>query len=469
MSSESRAKYLMKNTVIFTLGNLATKLITFFLVPLYTYVLTTEEYGTVDLITTVSMVVAPVLMLNIGESVLRFSLDPNTDKNEVMSVGILCLLVAAVLGIFLIPCGNLIQAHQHFGTCLYLYVLSAAMVQIFLCNLRGQEKLLHFSVGNIINTACVGVLNILFLLYFHFGVYGYLGAYILSNMVTSIYAFSVGRVGKVLRNFHIDRNLLKRMACYSVVLIPNVFMWWIMNSADRIIVTAFLGVAANGVFAISYKIPSLLATISSIFNQAWSYSAIREDESSDKTEYTNRVYHTMFSMILFLASGMLLVVKPFLSIYVAPEFYYAWKYVPFLVIGFVFQSMATFLSTPYTVNFDSKGFLFSAAIGAVVNLVLNFLLVNRMGIHGVALATAISYITVFIYRAIDTRKYLRLQLFDFRTLVLLIIVLVMSGSIYLQGYWCYIALSIEFLVSFFMQLKMIKPMAVRLVSKIQKR
>lgn len=78
----SRNSYLIKNTMIFTLGNLGSKLISFFLIPLYTNALTTTEYGVVDLIATVGTVAAPVLTLNICESVMRFALDKDANKDK---------------------------------------------------------------------------------------------------------------------------------------------------------------------------------------------------------------------------------------------------------------------------------------------------------------------------------------------------------------------------------------------------
>lgn len=109
-------------------------------------------------------------------------------------------------------------------------------------------------------------------------------------------------------------------------------------------------------------------------------------------------------MISLSALGMMMILKPFLKIYVNQAYYTAWEYSPYLIIGFVFQTLGTFLSTPYTVNKDSKGFLFSAVFGAVVNIVLNFLLVFRFGLAGVAAATGASYLAVFLYRARDTKN-----------------------------------------------------------------
>lgn len=67
-----RGKYLAKNTAIFALGNIGTKAISFFMVPLYTQWLVPSDYGVVDLIATVAFVLMPVFTLNIGESVMRF-------------------------------------------------------------------------------------------------------------------------------------------------------------------------------------------------------------------------------------------------------------------------------------------------------------------------------------------------------------------------------------------------------------
>ena len=86
MGSESRNRYLLKNTLIFTLGNIGSRMISFFLIPLYTNVLTTSQYGTVDLITTISTVAGPMLTLNIAESVMRFGLDKDADKEKTHSV-----------------------------------------------------------------------------------------------------------------------------------------------------------------------------------------------------------------------------------------------------------------------------------------------------------------------------------------------------------------------------------------------
>jgi O-antigen/teichoic acid export membrane protein len=240
--------------------------------------------------------------------------------------------------------------------------------------------------------------------------------------------------------------LTKDMLKYSVVLIPNTFMWWIINSSDRIMITAFLGSSANGIFAVSSKIPTLLSTLVTIFNTAWSYSAIKENESKDKDAYANSVYNGMVMLALVIGALMIFVIKPFLSLYVSADYYTAWRYTPYLVVGFVFLSLASFLGTYYTVNKDSKGFLFSSMIAAGCNLALNYFLIPWLGIAGGAIATAISYIIVFIYRAIDTRKYIRITVFSSKQGISSGLLMIMGGAMFAPIIISYVLMSICLIV-----------------------
>lgn len=406
---KNRSKYLLKNTAIFALGSIGTKVISFFLVPLYTNILSTSEYGVVDLVTTICTVLAPILILNINEAIMRFSLDENANTTEIMSVGIMLLGMSFIGGLILIPMASAFPIISEYAAYLYSYTISLAGTQVFLGYLRGTERLVQYSIGNIIHALAIACFNIIELLLLKKGVQGYFIAYIAANIVTIIYSIFAGKVWEPLREFHLNLMLAKEMAKFSVVLIPNTFMWWIMNSSDRIMVTAMVGVAANGIYAISYKVPSLVQTATGIFNQAWSYSAIRENNSEDRDAYSSRVFGGVVAMSSIAGVGLLAVMKPFLRFYVEREYYSAWRYTPFLIVGFVFLTLGTFLSSYYTVNKDSKGFLFSGLTGAVANIILNAMLIPILGVTGAALATCISYTLVFLYRIFDTKKYVHLQ------------------------------------------------------------
>ena len=401
----NRTKYLFKNTIIFTIGNLASKLIAFFLIPLYTNVLTTKEYGTIDLVITICTIAVPILTLNIMEGIMRFNLDEKSNKNKITKIGILILGYGVVIGLILIPISQRFNQISHLSLLIYFYVIASASSQIFLADLRGKELLLQYSIGNVLNTFLIAVLNILFLLIFKLGLLGYLLAYAISNLVISIYAIAVGK-GYLAISENMDIVKMREMLKYSIVLIPNSFMWWIMNSSDHIMVTSMIGVAANGIYAISYKLPTLISTFTGIFNQAWSYSAIKENGSTDEEKYNNSVLNHMISIVMLIGVAMMVIIKPFLKIYVQENYFEAWKYTPFLIIGCVYLTLGTFMSTSYTVHKDSKGYLISGSFGALINIILNFVLIPIIGVYGAAIATCLSYIFVFIFRVFHTRKYI---------------------------------------------------------------
>ena len=429
----NRNKYLIKNTLLFTLGNLGSKLITFFLIPLYTNTLSTTQYGTIDLVATVSTVAIPILTINICESVMRFALDKDADQKQITQIGTYIFLCACLFGLLIIPICTLFNQISSYAGLTYFYVISLAASQLYLCDLRGKELLLYYSIGNVLHTLLIAVFNIMFLLIFKMEIKGYLLAFIIANLIISLYALIVGKGYKSFTLQRINKKLLVSMSKYSIVLIPNSFMWWIMNSSDRIMVSSMVGIAANGIYAVSYKIPTLVSTLTSIFNQAWSYSAIREDGACDEELYNNRIFKMLIGIVMLIGIGILTFVKPFLSIYVSEEFFSAWKYTPFLIIGYVYLTLGSFMATSYTVHKDSFGYLFSGMFGAVFNIVLNFALIPLIDVYGAAIATCISFFLVFIFRLIHTRKYIKYKIGNIEFISGSIILILCSAVIYLNN------------------------------------
>lgn len=438
MKKKSRNNYLIKNTIIFAIGNFGSKLITFFLVPLYTNILTLSEYGTIDLINVISTVIIPLITLNISEAILRYSMDTEVDKDKVLNIGITIFATASLLGILSYPILSIFYREAKALILIILFTLTAMSSHILLYSLRGREKLIDYSIISILQTFFIAFFNILFLVKFKAGINGYVLAYIFSNLITSFMCLAKLNIFKILKNFCFDKKIAKEMIKYSIILIPNSLMWWIMNSLDRVMVTSMISIDANGIYAVSYKIPTIVITVTSIFNQAWMFSAVKEKESKDKTEYTNKIYSALFYTIVTISIGLLLILKPLLKVYVGNEFYSAWKYTPVLIIGTVFLTLGTFISNEYTAHKDSMGFLKSSSIGAIVNLILNFISIPLIGIQGAAIATCISYICVYTYRIVDTRKYLKLKFLDYPKIFSIIFLVLSALFVYINNSISYI-------------------------------
>lgn len=430
---KSRDKYLLKNTAIFTIGNLGSKIITFFLIPLYTNALSADQYGTVDLIVTICTVLVPIVTLNICESVMRFALDANADRKQISHIGQLVYIFSLIVALLVVPLFKLLSGIGDYAVYTYLYIVTFAASQLFLCDLRGKELLLQYSIGSILETLLICIFNIFFLIILKMEIKGYLLAYILAYTITALYAFVVGKGYYAFGVKIKDKNLIWDMIKYSIVLIPNSFMWWIINSSDRIMISFFLGAANNGIYAVSYKLPTLVSSFTLIFNRAWSYSAIREEGSIDENEFNNKIFEYLTTIVMLIGISILVISKPFLKIYVTEEYYGAWKYIPFLTIGFVFLTLADFIATTFTVHKDGYGFLFSGILGAFLNIVLNYLLIPNMGVYGAAIATCASYIIVFIYRVLYSKKYIKYNIYNEKFIVGILLLLISSFATFTNG------------------------------------
>ena len=441
-----RTKYLMKNTIIFAIGSFASKFISFFLVPFYTHLLTKKQYGIVDLIYTISIVIIPIITLNISESVMRFCLDKNGKEKQIMSIANKMFIISLLIMLIATPIFSVFSIFKGIELLITLYIISTCGSQMYLLVIKGQERLKLYTIGNVINTFFIAALNILFLAVFKMGIEGYLIAYIISNFITMTYALIISKSYKVGINNY-DKKLFSSMVKYSIVLIPTSFMWWIMNSSDRIMISNMVSTSANGIYAVSYKLPTLISTIISIFNQAWLFSAIKEMKSKDKNEYTNKIYKMLYTISIISGLGLIMTTKIFMKYYVSKEFYEAWKYMNFLTIGVIFQSLATFLSTSYNVYKDNKGFLYSGVAGAILNIILNFILIPKFKIYGAAIATCLSYIMVFIYRYFDTKKYIKIRVFTIKNVIGFILLIVSTTLLYVDYKYSQIIQIMLFLVS----------------------
>lgn len=444
----NRKKYLFKNTVIMAIGSFSTKFISFFLVPLYTKVLTTTQYGTIDLMYTLCLVLAPLFTLNIAESVMRFLLDKNDNCKEILTIANTMLLIAIILSLIIVPISSCFSILTNYSWLLYFYLISLCSSQIYLAYLKGIEKLTLYSFGNFLQTLLIALLNLYFLLKLNMGIKGYFLAYIISNFLVTLFAIISGNIFKNI-SLNIDKKLLKDMVKYSVVLIPTSFLWWIMNSSDRVMISKMLNVSANGVYAVSYKIPSMISVFITVFAQAWLFSAIKEENSEDTVKYTNLVFKRLFGFSSIIAIGLFMILKPFLKIYVASDYFISWKYTPFLIIGAIFQGMATFLSTSYNVKKDNKGFLYSGLIGALLNIILNFLLIPTFKVYGAAFATCISYIVVFIYRILDTKKYCYIKFHTEYFITSILLLFISFLTVYIDNLFGQCLLVIEFFIVLF--------------------
>ncbi|MEE6133332.1 oligosaccharide flippase family protein [Priestia sp. GS2] len=432
-------KKLVNNSLIFAVGNLGTKLLIFFLVPLYTFYLTEKEFGMVDLLTTTLSFLIPIFTLSVFDSVLRFAMDEKYDKQAVLSNSLIIIIIGFFLLISLYPLFVHILPFNNYMFYFYTIVLLQAINTTLTQYVRAIGMVKLFAGSGIVNAFILLVSNILFLMVFHMGIVGYLVSLIIANMVSCVFVITLGKIQYDFSTRKLNMILVKEMLIYSVPLIPNALMWWIMGLSDRYIITYYMGLGANGIYAVANKIPGVLNIINSIFFQAWQISAIEEVNSKSKSKFFSNVFNVFSTLMLLSTSFFLIFLKKIADILVSNNFPEVWRYIPFLLLGVVFSSFSGFLGTNYIAAKKTRGVFKTSAIGAIVNIVINLLLVPVIGINGASLGTMLSFLIIWILRVKDTKKFVDLQINSLKIITMIAIISV-------QIYILYIELSIEYLL-----------------------
>lgn len=408
-----KLKYLFKNMSFLAVSQLGIKLLNFFFVPLYTSVLTTEEYGTYDLFNTTVALLIPFLTWNIRESTLRYSLGEEYDTKQVFSVsvffGIKSILYAAVLlaGNSLFQLSPVMDAYKWL---VLLMFLSQALNGIVTNFIRGLERLKDIAVSGAICSMIIIILNIVTLLPLQMGLTGYFIANISGPLIQSIYLFVLCRGWRYVDLMHIDRKLKKEMRSYCAPMIANSTAWWINGVSDRYIIVWLCGAAANGVYSVASKIPSILDVFQSIFSQAWTLTAVKEFDPEDKSGFFSKMYGMYNMCMTVMCSGLIAVSRLMARVLYAKDFFAAWRYVPFLMIAVLFGALAGYAGAIFAAAKDSRMYAYSTITGAIVNIVLNILLVKPLGPLGAAIATAVCYAVIYWARISTARKHIRLRL-----------------------------------------------------------
>ena len=409
---KSKEKELLKNTTIVSVGKICTQLITFFLLPLYTAILSTAEYGIVDLLNTLVGLFLPIMTLQIEQGIFRFLVERRGNREEQNKLISTSLLIVAgqvlLFGVTFFVFSLFIQNEYKYFLALNLLanVCSSILLQIT----RGLGDNLKYAKGSFISAVTTVSLNVLFVVYFKWAAYGMLFATFLGHMTCAMYVLLTKKIYKYVNFKLFDKNLAISVLKYSFPLIPNMISWWVINASNRTIITAFLGLDFNGIFSTATKFSSLISTLYSVFNLAWTESASLYIDSEDASNF----FSNIFDIIIRLFGSICLCVIVFMpfvfGIMINVKFAASYYQIPILMVGSLFNIFVSFLGSIYVAKKITAEIAKTSIIAAIINISINIIFIRFIGLYSASIATAVSYIAMFIYRFIDSKKYVTLIL-----------------------------------------------------------
>lgn len=458
---KNKYKTLISDTLIFALGNFGSKVILFLLVPLYTNVLSTGEYGTAELVYTMSELLMPFVSLVIFDAVIRFGLKKNENRENVLLCAIIVMVIGSIITVAITPAFNLYLPIAKYKWYLCGYVISYMSTSIFFTYLKVMNKNRMYAFFSILQTFFIACLNIFLLVVLRIGIIGYLLSNILAHSFVAVLLFIFGKLYIDIKKAKFKKSLLIQMIKYSSPLILNNVSWWIIHSSDKIMIQLMLTESALGLYTVATKIPSLINTLISIFSQAWGLSAVREFEDTNDYSFYSNVFK-IYNALCFGASICLVsVTKLFMAFYVGKDFFPAWKYVPLLLVATSFSAIASYFGTLYGALQKSVNNMLTTLSAAVINVVLNYLFIKMVGLWGAVIGTVIAYIIIAFIRMIDVRRYIK---FEINMVAFLVTAILAVSQALLISIGCNVYIISFFTIVFFavMQKKLLKILWVKI-------
>ncbi len=427
----SREKSLIKNTAIITVGKICTQLISFLLLPLYTAVLTTQEYGTVDVFNTYIALVLPLATLMVEHGAFRY-LVTHEDQKDIKQIVSSSLFVVVIMNIaFVLLSLILFKFYNNYYKYYLIPLLVSGSLQTWGLQIaRGFKRLEIYSIGSFISALLTILLNVIFITLLGIGARGMLIANAIGNMVAVIYIFIALRLFSFISFSGFDKDVANEMLKYSTPLIPNTLSLWAINSSDRAVVNVFLGESSNGILAVSHKFPSFVFSCYSVFQIAWhEYGALHWNEPDGKQliEHIMEVAFKMFSCISITCMAILPLI--YRVMVPNPEYSKGYVTIPIYMAAVIFNIAIGLTGVVYVANKNTTEIAKTTIIAGIINIVVHIILIRKIGLYASALSTLIAYIIAFILRYKSIQKYIRLKI-DYGFVIIITLVFAAVTIVY---------------------------------------
>lgn len=407
----SAQKDLVKNTIIIAAGKLSTQFLSFLLLPVYTTFLTTEAFGTVDLIMTYVAISIPLIAISVERAVFRHLIDVRKDpegQRRIISNAVMIYLmgIIAFTGVFALV--------DYIITVPYGWLVYGVIVAMSLSNLlmqvsRGLGDNIKFSIASVVAGLSTIALNLVLIVGLGWGGEGMLVATAVGNVLCGMYLALALRIpGKIDRKLR-DVSLQKQLLGYSAPLVPSNIAWWAISAVDRTIIAIVLGPVANGIYAAAHKFPQVFSGLFSFFSMSWQESASVHINSKSRDKFYSQ---TMDATIrLFGALGICIVAATglFFDVLVGSAFHDARQYIPVLILGVFFSAILDIYSGVYIAKKMTNQVFKTSAIAAVINIAFTVSTINYLGLYAPAIAMCIAYLSMSVLRHFDLRKHVNIS------------------------------------------------------------
>ena len=400
-------KQLTRQTLVYGAGNVLTRFVTFLLLPLFTNLLTPQEYGLVTLVYVFLGFMNIFYHYGLDAAFMRhYSETGNeTEKKQLFSTAVWLILgTSGILSLSIFglaqPLSNILLGNSN---SYYLFTLAAgilffdALTHIPFAFLRMREKAGIFISIKLLNVLSTFGLNIYFVAFLKRGIEGIFVSAFIASVITAVAVFITTLVYlKITFSIQLAKAYLK----FGLPFVPAGLASIAMEMIDRYILAILKDTATVGIYSAGYKLGIFMLLLTTAFNYAWQPFFLK----MGKRDESHSLFATVFSYYILLSMFIWIIISTFIpeiirlriSGYslIGSAYYEAESIVPIILLAYVFQG--AYLNFLPGIYFEKKTYTIPiiTASGALVNIGLNIILIPAFDIMGAAIATLAGYITM---------------------------------------------------------------------------
>ncbi len=423
----NREKELVKNTIVLALGRFLPKIVALVTLPIVTSKLSKAEYGNYDLILTLSMLLLPIATLQIQSAAFRYLIECRNNKPEsskiitnILSVtATIFIIIAAIFMIFVQKIDVVLRAAivaYFFGDLMYNTISQIA---------RGLGNNKIYSISAILLSIVNGIGVVTLVQVLQLKLIGVMISLALAHLAAVVYMSCKINLGQYIDLGLFDKKKIINMISYSWPMIPNNLSNWVLKLSDRLVITTFLGVQANAEYAVANKIPNLLSIAQAVFVMAWQENASVSVGDKDVETYYSNMFDKIFSLMVGM-TGLLIACTPLMFILlIRGDYDNAYIQMPILILGMFFFCMSAFQGGIYIAHKETKSVGMTTVAAAIVNLVIDLLFVNIIGITAGSVSSLVAYFVLYVYRMVDVKRIQPIRYNIKKQIVLILCLVVM--------------------------------------------
>ena len=412
MQTDGRGNKFTRDLGIYAIGNLGAKLITFLLVPLYTYYISDpSDFGYYDICQTVVFFLCPLVCLQLNEGGFRFLIETDDERRHkkvvtyVLSSLVRNSLIVVCLGVVL---GFFIDI-RYFGYII-AYTVTFSIYDVEMQLIRGLGKIKTFMMMSIFNAFSIGIFSILTVVVFDMGVPGIFIANIATRFVSiAVIEWRTSLFSRYFSSSLRDKNLSRQLLRYCLPLVPLVLLQCIFSGNNVFFIMEFLGLEENGIYAVLAKFTGMILVLVNIFYQTWQQNAIEQYNSSDRDVLFSKIFNNYFYLLCMMVALFPFFLRLNYFWLVSGEYEESAQYLFLNSTVVMFVALTLFFDVAYQCSKKTSRLIPGIVLAVIINLSGNYFMVRYFGLNGIIVSNLFTYVVLLAYRVIDSRKYMKVS------------------------------------------------------------